>query len=137
MAFLPCSPPPLLPGVRATGLYAASGRTRHAAGASRFATGSTQAVTPGTPIPTFLDPSGRRWARLRTGALIAGVLSTGLFLVVLTSVLVPPVLPTLPLVHTTADSIGHTPRAARSVPKHPISVLAERDRVASRQRLLS
>jgi len=94
-------------------------------------------VTPGRPIPTFLDPSGRRWARLRTGALIAGVLSTGLFLVVLTSVLVPPVLPTLPLVQTTADSIGHAPRAARSVPKHPISVRAERERVASRQRLLS
>src|SRR2546425_691368 len=137
MAFPPGSPRPPLPGARATSLYGPSGRTRHAAGASRFATGSPQAVTPGRPIPTFLDPSGRRWARLRTGALIAGVLSTGLFLVVLTSVLVPPVLPTLPLVQTAADSIGHAPRAARSVPKHPISVRAERERVASRQRLLS
>ena len=94
-------------------------------------------MTPGNPVPTFLDPSGRRWARLRAGALIAGVLSTVLFLIVLTSVLVPPVLPTLPLVQTAADSFGHAPRASRTVAKHPISVRAERERVASRQRLLS
>src|SRR2546427_506932 len=68
MAFPPGSPRPPLPGARATSLYGPSGRTPHAARASRFATRSPQAVTPGRPIPTFLDPSGRRWARLRTGA---------------------------------------------------------------------
>ena len=94
-------------------------------------------MTPRRSIPTFLDPSGRRWARLRVGALIAGVVSTGLFVVVLIGVLVPPVLPKLPLVQTTADSIGRSPRASRTVAKHPISVRAERERVASRQRLFS
>lgn len=94
-------------------------------------------MTPRGSIPTFLDPSGRRWARLRAGALIAGVVSTGFFLVVLIGVLVPPVLPNLPLVQTAADSIGRAPRASRTVAKHPISVRAERERIASRQRLFS
>ncbi|HVH67335.1 MAG TPA: glycosyltransferase [Gemmatimonadales bacterium] len=86
------------------------------------------------PLPTFLDPSGRRWARLRAGALAAGMVSTVLFLFVLTGVLVPPLLPTLPLKQTAADSLGHPPRVSRTA-KHPISTRAERERVASRQRL--
>ena len=94
-------------------------------------------MTPRSSAPTFLDPSGRRWARLRAGALIAGVVSTLLFLFVLTGVLVPPLLPTLPLVQTAADSLGHAPRASRTVAKHPISVRAERERVATRQRLFT
>jgi peptidoglycan-N-acetylglucosamine deacetylase len=85
--------------------------------------------------PTFLDPTGRRWARLRAGALVAGVISTVLFLFVVTGVLIPPLLPTLPLIQTAADSLGHAPRAARTVAKHPISVRAERERLATRKRL--
>ncbi|HEX4599759.1 MAG TPA: glycosyltransferase [Gemmatimonadales bacterium] len=88
-------------------------------------------------VPTFLDVTGRRWARLRAGAVVAGVVSTVLFLVVLSGVLLPPLLPSLPLVQTAADSLGHAPRAARRVVKHPISVQAERERLASRQRLFA
>jgi cellulose synthase/poly-beta-1,6-N-acetylglucosamine synthase-like glycosyltransferase/peptidoglycan/xylan/chitin deacetylase (PgdA/CDA1 family)/spore germination protein YaaH len=88
-------------------------------------------------VPTFLDPTGRRWARLRVGTLVAGVVSTVLFLFVLTGVLVPPLLPTLPLTQTAADSLGHPPRVPRTVAKHPISVRAERERVASRQSLFA
>ena len=65
------------------------------------------------------------------------MVSTVLFLFVLTGVLVPPLLPTLPLVQTAADSLGHAPRTSRRAPKHPLSVRAERERVASRQRLFS
>ncbi len=92
---------------------------------------------PPSAVPTFLDPTGRRWARLRVGALVAGVVSTVLFLFVLMGVLVPPLLPTLPLTQTAADSLGHAPRVPRTVAKHPISVRAERERVASRQSLFA
>ncbi len=88
-------------------------------------------------VPTFLDPTGRRWGRLRVGAVVAGVLSTVVFLFVLTGVLIPPLLPSLPFVQTAADSLGHAPRARRAVVPHPISVQAERERVASRQRLFA
>jgi len=94
-------------------------------------------MRPPSAVPTFLDPTGRRWARLRVGALVAGVVSTVLFLVVLAGVLMPPLLPTLPLTQTAGDSLGHTPRVPSSVAKHPISVRAERERVASRQRLFA
>ncbi len=92
---------------------------------------------PQSAVPTFLDPTGRRWARLRVGALVTGVVSTVLFLVVLTGVLMPPLLPTLPLTQTAVDSLGHAPRVPSTVAKHPISVRAERERVASRQRLFA
>ncbi|HVH09838.1 MAG TPA: glycosyltransferase [Gemmatimonadales bacterium] len=88
-------------------------------------------------LPTFLDPSGRRWARLRAGGLVAGVVSTVLFLFVLTGVLIPPLLPTLPLVQSAADSLGHAARTLPAPAKHPISVRAERERVATRQRLFA
>jgi cellulose synthase/poly-beta-1,6-N-acetylglucosamine synthase-like glycosyltransferase/peptidoglycan/xylan/chitin deacetylase (PgdA/CDA1 family)/spore germination protein YaaH len=88
-------------------------------------------------VPTFLDPTGRRWRRLRVGAVVAGVVSTVLFLFVVTGVIVPPLLPGLPFVQTAADSLGHAPRVPRPVVKHPISVRAERERVASRQRLFA
>ena len=88
-------------------------------------------------LPTFLDPTGRRWRRLRLGALAAGVASTVLFVFVVTGVIVPPLLPSLPFTQTAADSLGHAPRVPRLVVKHPISVRAERERVASRQRLFA
>src|SRR5690242_209489 len=87
--------------------------------------------------PTFLDPTGRRWRHLRVGALVAGVASTVLFLFVVTGVIVPPLLPTLRFTQTAADSLGHAPRSSRPGAKHPISVRAERERVASRQRLFA
>jgi len=88
-------------------------------------------------LPTFLDPSGRRWRRLRAGALTAGVASTVLFLFIVTGVIVPPLLPSLPFTQTAADSLGHAPRVPRPAMKHPISVRAERERVATRQRLFA
>ena len=88
-------------------------------------------------LPTFLDPTGRRWGRLRVGAVVAGVVSTVLFLFVLTGVIVPPLLPSLPFVHTAEDGLGRAPRAARTPVRHPISVRAERERLASRQRLFA
>ena len=88
-------------------------------------------------LPTFLDPSGRRWRRLRAGALAAGIASTFLFLFVVTGVIVPPLLPSLPFTQTAVDSLGHAPRVPRPAMKHPISVRAERERVASRQRLFA
>jgi peptidoglycan-N-acetylglucosamine deacetylase len=83
---------------------------------------------------TFLDPTGRRWARIRAGALGAGVVSTVLLLFVLTGLIIPPILPTLPLVQTAADSLG-APRRARQQPRRVVSVRAERERIAARQRL--
>ena len=92
---------------------------------------------PQQQLATFLDPTGRRWRRLRVGAVVAGVVSTVLFLFVVTGVIVPPLLPGLPFVQTAADSLGHAPRVPRPVVRHPISVRAERERVASRQRLFA
>ena len=92
---------------------------------------------PREPQPTFLDPSGRRWRRLRAGTVVAGVVSTALFVFVLTGVIVPPLLPDLPFVQTAVDSLGHAPRARRPVVTHSLSVRAERERVASRQRLFA
>jgi cellulose synthase/poly-beta-1,6-N-acetylglucosamine synthase-like glycosyltransferase/peptidoglycan/xylan/chitin deacetylase (PgdA/CDA1 family)/spore germination protein YaaH len=85
---------------------------------------------------TFVDPTGRRWARIRIGALVAGVVST--VLLVFTAIgifIIPPILPNLPLRQSAADSLGIAARRARPQPRRPISVRAERERVASRQRL--
>src|SRR5260370_12123944 len=92
---------------------------------------------PHSAVPTFLDPTGGGWARLGVGALGRGVVSTVLFLVVRAGVLRPPLLPTLPLTQTAVDSLGHALRVPSTVAKHPISVRAERERVASRQRLFA
>ena len=87
--------------------------------------------------PTFLDPSGRRWTRLRTGALVAGVISTVLVLVVVSGVVIPPLLPDLPLLQTATDSLGRSRRALPAVGRPPISVSAERERLRTRQRLFA
>ncbi|HEU4763928.1 MAG TPA: glycosyltransferase, partial [Gemmatimonadales bacterium] len=84
---------------------------------------------------TFLDPSGRRKARLKAGMIALGVLSTLVLLVVVAGMLVPPLLPDLPLRQTAADSLGRIPRTARRPVKHTISARAERERLAARQRL--
>ncbi|HEV2291995.1 MAG TPA: hypothetical protein VGR60_09205, partial [Gemmatimonadales bacterium] len=85
--------------------------------------------------PTFLDPSGRRKARLKAGIIAVGILTTLIVLVVFTGMLVSPVLPDLPLTQTAADSLGHVPRTARRAVRRTISIRAERERLASRQRL--
>lgn len=82
---------------------------------------------------TFLDPTGRRRARLRFALIFLGIATTAMLLTVLVGALFPPLLPELPLVQTAADSLGRAARTAR--PTRPISVRAERERIAARQRL--
>ncbi len=79
------------------------------------------------PNPVFLDPSGRRWSRLRRLALLAGVVATVLFAVLVASVLIPPALPAV------ADVVRSG--TATSVARH--GRLRERARLAARARLLS
>ena len=67
---------------------------------------------------------------------MAGVASTLLFLFWLTGLVIPPLLPNLPLRQTAADSLGRAPRANRP-PTRPVSIRAERERLASRQRLFN
>ena len=92
-------------------------------------------MSPHTTVHTFLDPTGRRWARIRAGALVAGVVSTVLLLFVLTGLVIPPILPDLPLVQTAADSLGAAPRRGRPPQRRYVSIRAERERLAARQRL--
>lgn len=91
-------------------------------------------MTPHGTRQTFLDPTGRRRRRLRAWTLGTGAVVTVLFLFVASGVLVAPRLPDYPLVQTAADSLGRVPRTVRVV-RQRISVRAERERLASRQRL--
>ncbi|MFI5236197.1 MAG: polysaccharide deacetylase family protein, partial [Gemmatimonadales bacterium] len=92
-------------------------------------------MSPLTNKPTFLDPTGRRKARLKFGVIALGVVSTLVLLVVLAGMLVPPLLPDLPLRQTALDSLGRVPRTAKKPVRHTISIRAERERLAARQRL--
>ena len=95
-------------------------------------------TTPAAPRRTFVDPTGRRQRVLRRFAVVLGVVTTALlvfFLVV--AVVIPPILPRLPLRQTAGDSLGYVPRAARAAARRPISVRAERERLAARQRLFA
>ncbi len=49
--------------------------------------------------------------------------------------MIAPILPSLPLVQTAADSLGAPPRRARSTLRRYVSIRAERERLAARQRL--
>ncbi len=86
-------------------------------------------------VHTFLDPTGRRWARIRVGAFVAGVISTVLLLFVLSGIVIHPILPDLPLVQTAADSLGIAARRARPAQRRIVSIRAERERIAARSRL--
>ncbi len=87
--------------------------------------------------PIFYDESGRRWRRLRRGALVAGVVTTLLFVIAAITVLIPPLLPDLPLLQTANDSLGRVARSGRVAPRRVISARAERERLLSRQRLFA
>ncbi|MEP7380341.1 MAG: glycosyltransferase [Gemmatimonadota bacterium] len=77
--------------------------------------------------PVFLDPSGKRWTRLRRLALLAGAVATVLFAVLVANVLIPPALPAF------ASFVrGET---ATSVPPHGRQ--HERARRAARARLMA
>mgnify|MGYP002780068927 FL=1 len=81
--------------------------------------------TPARRAPVFADPSGRRWRAVRGGALVAGVATTLLALVLVAAVLVPPLLP---------DS--WSAREAAVTPAVPRDARTERAR-AARRRLLA
>ena len=85
--------------------------------------------------PIFLDQSGRRWRRLRRGALAAGVVTTLVLLVAVVFLVIPPFLPDLPLRQTAADSLGGAIRSARTPTRRLPSAKEERERIQSRQRL--
>jgi cellulose synthase/poly-beta-1,6-N-acetylglucosamine synthase-like glycosyltransferase/peptidoglycan/xylan/chitin deacetylase (PgdA/CDA1 family)/spore germination protein YaaH len=73
----------------------------------------------------FLDPSGRRWRRLRFAALATGVVTTLLAALVVASIFVPPLLPEW--------------RADRSVTRLPalLTTRKARERLAARRRLFA
>lgn len=74
----------------------------------------------------FLDPSGKRWSRLRRLAIVAGVIATVLFAVLVASVLIPPALPAV------ADFV----RGGTAVPMARHGRQGERARLAARARLM-
>ena len=63
------------------------------------------------PAPVFLDESGRRWRRWKTGALVVGILTTVFGGVVVLSLLVPPLIPQL---RTNPVKLSPAPRIATS-----------------------
>ncbi|HTO72781.1 MAG TPA: glycosyltransferase [Gemmatimonadales bacterium] len=87
--------------------------------------------------PIFYDQTGRRWRRLRRGALVTGIVTTLVLVVAAIAVLIPPLLPSLPLKQTAADSLGRTARSARPQPRRIVSARAERERLLSRQKLFA
>ncbi|HEY6808788.1 MAG TPA: glycosyl hydrolase family 18 protein, partial [Gemmatimonadales bacterium] len=94
-------------------------------------------MTPHGSRPTFHDPTGRRRRRLRIGAIVLGAITVVLALFVVSGIIIPPLLPDLPLRQTAGDSLGRIPRTTRTAGRHTISVRAERERLASRQRLFA
>jgi len=83
----------------------------------------------------FLDPTGRRRRNVRLGAWVLGTITLAAAIFVLTGLIIPPLLPDLPLRQTAADSLGRVPRAVRPQIRQNISVAAERERVAEREKL--
>ncbi|HXH63525.1 MAG TPA: hypothetical protein VNG95_05020, partial [Gemmatimonadales bacterium] len=66
-----------------------------------------------------------------------GTITIVLALFVVSGIIIPPLLPNLPLRQTAGDSLGRVPRTTRPAVRHTISVRAERERLASRQRLFN
>ncbi|MEO7714343.1 MAG: glycosyltransferase [Gemmatimonadaceae bacterium] len=78
--------------------------------------------------PVFVDPSGRRWRRVRGTALVAGVATTLLAALLVVTVLLPPILPAV--AGTRADrELGAAPRWA--------GTRARREHLAARRRLFA
>jgi len=68
---------------------------------------------------------------------VLGAITIVLALFVVSGIIIPPLLPDLPLRQTAGDSLGRVPRSVRPAVHHTISVRAERERLASRQRLFT
>jgi cellulose synthase/poly-beta-1,6-N-acetylglucosamine synthase-like glycosyltransferase/peptidoglycan/xylan/chitin deacetylase (PgdA/CDA1 family)/spore germination protein YaaH len=84
-----------------------------------------------SPTPIFIDHTGRRWRRIRRAALVAGVLTTVIALVLVGTVVVsPPIPPELPL--AVADN---QPIARATTGKPGAYTKVDRLRVAYRRKL--
>jgi len=83
----------------------------------------------------FLDPTGRRRRNVRLGAWVLGTITIAAGIFVFTGLIIPPLLPDLPLRQTAADSLGRVPRTVRPQIRQRVSVAAERERVAEREKL--
>ena len=81
-----------------------------------------------TPRSVFLDPSGRRWRRVRRAGLAAGVITTFLAAVVIAGILIPPLLP--------GATWTLDPTAPAQLPKFAVT-RSGRERTAWRERLRS
>jgi peptidoglycan-N-acetylglucosamine deacetylase len=80
-----------------------------------------------TPSPIFLDPTGRRWRRVRRMRLVLGAIVTVFIGVLVLSILVHPLLP-----HLELKSASLLPRSADLRPKAPDVSITRRDRKAQR-----
>ena len=74
----------------------------------------------------FIDPSGRRWRRVRGAAIALGVLSTLLAFGLVISIIIPPLLPTL---RDARRAVGATKRTGL------ITTRSDRERLSARRRL--
>src|SRR5690242_10889959 len=85
----------------------------------------------------FLDPTGRRRRNVRLGAWVLGIITVAAGIFVATGLVIPPLLPDLPLRQTAADSLGRAPRVGvrPQFRDQKISVAAERERIAEREKL--
>ncbi|MEP6904929.1 MAG: hypothetical protein ABI875_02530, partial [Gemmatimonadales bacterium] len=80
-----------------------------------------------TGPPVFLDPSGRRWRRIRLAALIVGALTSLAGAAIVAGILIPPLLP----------AMGNSFRVKRSLSAVPkfATTKKDRERLAARRRL--
>src|SRR3954469_7155035 len=79
--------------------------------------------------PVFIDHSGRRWRRIRFAALLLGVATTLIALVLVASELFfPPIPPELPLASLDAHA------TSKLGPRHPLTEI-DRLRIAYRRKL--
>ena len=72
--------------------------------------------------PVFLDHTGRRWRRLRRGALVFGIISTMVAFAAIAIILVPPLVPQLPV-------------ASASLPHRPELAVTKRERLRLAKRM--
>jgi peptidoglycan-N-acetylglucosamine deacetylase len=80
-----------------------------------------------TGPPVFLDPSGRRWRRIRIAALVLGALSSLAGAAIVAGILIPPLLPAMADSFRLKRSLGSAPKLA--------TTRRDRERLAARRRL--
>jgi len=80
-----------------------------------------------TGPPVFLDPSGRRWRRIRLAALVLGALTSLAGVAVVAGILIPPLLPAMTDSFRVKRGLGGAPKFA--------TTKKERERLAAKRRL--